>query len=174
MTDARASEPSRPGRSRVRFAARLLVAQALVLVACALTTWLVASLVGPTIFSDHLERAGDDHTVEETGHLEEAFASALLVSIGLALLASVLAALAVSWYFSRRVQRSIDAVTDAASQIATGTYDARVADPGLGEEFTTLALSYNKLAERLAATERTRRRMPVSYTHLTLPTKRIV
>ena len=58
MTDARASEPSRPGRSRVRFAARLLVAQALVLVACALTTWLVASLVGPTIFSDHLERAG--------------------------------------------------------------------------------------------------------------------
>ena len=96
MTDARASEPSRPGRSRVRFAARLLVAQALVLVACALTTWLVASLVGPTIFSDHLERAGDDHTVEETGHLEEAFASALLVSIGLALLASVLAALAVS------------------------------------------------------------------------------
>jgi two-component system sensor histidine kinase BaeS len=165
MTDARASEPSRPGRSRVRFAARLLVAQALVLVACALTTWLVASLVGPTIFSDHLERAGDDHTVEETGHLEEAFASALLVSIGLALLASVLAALAVSWYFSRRVQRSIDAVTDAASQIATGTYDARVADPGLGEEFTTLALSYNKLAERLAATERTRRRMLADLAH---------
>ena len=146
-------------RARSRLAARLLVAQALVLVAGALTTWLVASLVGPTIFTDHLRRAGDDHTTEETGHLEQAFASALLVSTSLALLASVLAALAVSWYFSRRVQRSIDSVAEAASQIATGRYDARVSDPGLGEEFSTLALSYNRLAERLETTERTRRSM---------------
>jgi two-component system, OmpR family, sensor histidine kinase BaeS len=165
VNDAPITPPSHPRRTRARFAARLLVAQALVLVAGALTTWLVASLVGPTIFANHLERAGDDHTVEETGHLEEAFASALLVSIGLALVASVLAALAVSWYFSRRVQRSIDAVAAAASQIATGTYGARVADPGLGEEFTTLALSYNRLAERLAATEQTRRRMLADLAH---------
>lgn len=148
-----------PGRDRSRFAARLLVAQALVLVAGALTTWLVASLVGPTIFTNHLREAGDTHTTEETGHLEEAFASALLVSISLALLAAVLAALAVSWYFSRRVQRSIDSVAEAASQIATGHYGARVSDPGLGEEFTTLALSYNHLAEKLERTEATRRSM---------------
>lgn len=147
------------GRARSRFAARLLVAQALVLVAGALTTWLVASLVGPTIFTNHLREAGDDHTTEETGHLEEAFASALLVSISLALLAAVLAALAVSWYFSRRVQRSIDSVADAASQIAAGHYGARVSDPGLGGEFTTLALSYNRLAEKLETTEATRRTM---------------
>ena len=49
-------------RARPRFAARLLVAQALVLVAGALTTWLVASVVGPSIFSDHLQQAGDTHT----------------------------------------------------------------------------------------------------------------
>lgn len=152
-------------RVRTRFAVRLLVAQALVLVAGALTTWLVASLVGPTIFTDHLRAAGDDHTVEETSHLEQAFASALLVSIALALLASVLAALAVSWYFSRRVQRSIDAVARAAAQIATGDYGARVADPGLGEEFTTLALSYNRLAEKLDTTEKTRRSMLADLAH---------
>jgi two-component system sensor histidine kinase BaeS len=146
-------------RARSRFAARLLVAQALVLVAGALTTWLVASLVGPAIFTNHLREAGDNHTTEETGHLEEAFASALLVSISLALLAAVLAALAVSWYFSRRVQRSIDSVAEAASQIATGHYGARVSDPGLGQEFTTLALSYNQLAEKLETTEATRRSM---------------
>lgn len=148
-----------PGRARSRFAARLLVAQALVLVAGALTTWLVASLVGPTIFTNHLREAGDNQPTEETGHLEEAFASALLVSISLALLAAVLAALAVSWYFSRRVQRSIDSVAEAASQIATGHYGARVSDPGLGEEFTTLALSYNQLAQKLETTEATRRSM---------------
>lgn len=152
-------------RLRSRLAVRLLVAQALVLVAGALTTWLVASLVGPTIFTNHLRAAGDNHTTEETSHLERAFASALLVSISLALLASVLAALAVSWYFSRRVQRSIDTVAQAASQIATGNYGARVADPGLGEEFTTLALSYNRLAEKLEATEKTRRSMLADLAH---------
>lgn len=147
------------GRAGSRFAARLLVAQGLVLVAGALTTWLVASLVGPTIFTDHLREASDDHATEETTHLEEAFASALLVSISLALLAAVLAALAVSWYLSRRVQRSIDSVTEAASQIANGHYGARVSDPGLGGEFTTLALGYNRLAEKLETTEATRRTM---------------
>ena len=157
MTDRPAA--TTPGRPRSRFAARLLAAQALVLVAGALTTWLVASLVGPTIFTNHLREAGDDHTTEETGHLEEAFASALLVSISLALLAAVLAALAVSWYLNRRVQRSIDSVAEAASQIAAGHYGARVSDPGLGGEFTTLAFSYNRLAEKLETTEATRRSM---------------
>lgn len=152
-------------RARPRFAARLLVAQGLVLVAGALTTWLVASVVGPNIFSDHLQQAGVAHTAEETRHVEEAFASALLISIALALVASVLAALAVSWYFSRRVQRSIGNVADAASQIAAGRYDARVPDPGLGGEFATLALTYNRLAERLEATESTRRSMLADLAH---------
>lgn len=152
-------------RARPRFAARLLVAQALVLVAGALTTWLVASVVGPTIFSDHLQQAGNTHTAEETQHVEQAFASALLVSISLALLASVLAALAVSWYFSRRVQRSIGSVADAAAQIADGRYHARVPDPGLGGEFTALALTYNRLADRLEATESTRRRLLADLAH---------
>ena len=152
-------------RARPRFAARLLGAQALVLVAGALTTWLVASAVGPNIFRDHLQQAGDTHTAEESRHVEEAFASALLLSISLALLASVLAALAVSWYFSRRVQRSIGDVADAASQIAAGRYDARVPDPGLGGEFTALALTYNRLAEKLEATESTRRSMLADLAH---------
>lgn len=162
-----ADTPELPGasRARSRFAVRLLVAQALVLVAGALTTWLVASLVGPTIFTNHLQEAGDDHTAEEASHLEQAFASALLVSISLALLASVVAALAVTWYFSRRVHRSIEAVARAASQIATGNYGARVTDPGLGAEFTTLALGYNRLAERLEATEKTRRSMLADLAH---------
>ena len=151
--------------ARPRFAARLLVAQALVLVAGALTTWLVASVVGPSIFDDHLQQAGVAHTALETRHVGEAFASALLISIALALVASILAALAVSWYFSRRVQRSIGNVADAASQIAAGRYGARVPDPGLGGEFATLALTYNQLAERLEATESTRRSMLADLAH---------
>jgi two-component system sensor histidine kinase BaeS len=152
--------PGGPG-----LATRLLVAQALVLAAGALTTWLVASAVGPSIFHNHLMKAGVPHLAAEARHVEQAFGSALLLSIGIALLPAVLAALAVSWYFSRRVQRSIAQVTAASSQIAAGQYDARVADPGLGGEFGTLAATYNALAERLGTTEAIRRRMLADLAH---------
>ncbi|QIK75761.1 MULTISPECIES: sensor histidine kinase [Nocardioides] len=148
-----------------RFSTRLLLAQSLVLVAGALTIWLVASAVGPSIFHEHLDRAGDTHSTEETQHLEEAFASAMLVSVGVALVAAVAAALAVSWYFSRRIQRSIGNVAAASSQIAAGRYDTYVDDPGLGAEFATLAATYNRLAGRLEATESTRRQMLADLAH---------
>jgi len=150
---------------RSGLAARLLIAQSLVLVAGALTTWIVASLVGPAIFHDHLAQAGVAHTATESRHVEEAFSSALLVSIGLALLAAMAAALTVTWYFTRRVQRSIHSVAAAATGIAAGQYRARVPDPGLGTEFATLADTYNLLAERLEATEVTRRRMLADLAH---------
>lgn len=148
-----------------RFATRLLLAQSLVLVAGALTIWLVASAVGPRIFHDHLEQAGVAHSEDETQHVEEAFASALLVSVSVALVAAVAAALAVSWYFSRRIQRSIGHVAEASSQIAAGRYDTHVDDPGLGVEFATLAGTYNRLADRLEATEGTRRQMLADLAH---------
>lgn len=147
------------------FATRLLMAQALVLVAGALTIWLVASAVGPTIFHEHLDEAGVAHSEQETQHVEEAFASALLISVSVALLAAVAAALAVSWYFSRRIQRSIGHVAEASSQIAAGRYATHVDDPGLGAEFATLADTYNRLADRLEATEATRRQMLADLAH---------
>ncbi len=153
------------GRSRPGFAGRLLVAQALVLVAGAITTWLVATAFGPGIFHEHLTMAGVKQTPTEKRHLDEAFASALVFSIGIALVAAVAAALVVSWYFSRRVQRSIGDVTAAAGEIAAGRHGVRVPDPGLGGEFAALAASYNTLAERLEATDTTRRRMLADLAH---------
>ena len=159
--------PARPrtGRRLPGFATRLLVAQALVLVAGALTIWLVASAAGPSIFHDHLAEAGVAHTDAETAHVEEAFASALLLSVTVALVAAVAAALAVSWYFSRRIQSSIAHVADAAADIAAGDYQSRVDDPGLGVEFSTLTATYNTLADRLEATDATRRRMLADLAH---------
>lgn len=147
------------------FAGRLLLAQALVLGAGAATTWAVATAVGPAIFHTHLRRAQVPHTDAEARHVEQAFNSALLLSISVAVVTSVAAALLVSWYFTRRVRGSIAAVSQGASGIAAGRYDARVPDPGLGAEFTTLAASYNQLAERLGATETTRRRLLSNLAH---------
>lgn len=150
----------RPG-----FTTRLLVSQTLVLVAMALTSWLVASVVGPGIFHDHLERAGVAHGSSETDHVKQAFASAMLLALLVALLTATLLALGVTWYFGRRVQRSISRVVDSAASVAAGDYSARIPSPGLGGEFDELAGAFNSLAERLEAVESTRRRMLADLAH---------
>lgn len=166
MSSSRAA-PSAPQQRRAGpgFTGRLMAAQALVLVASAFTTWLVASAVAPDIFHDHLQQAGLAHDSEGVNHVEQAFASALLISLSVALVAAFLAALGVSWYLSRRVRRSIVPVTAAASEVAAGKYDSRVPDPGLGGEFATLAETFNALAQRLDAVESSRRQMLSDLAH---------
>ena len=141
------------------FAARLLLAQALVLLAGALTSWLVASTVGPQVFRTHVQEAGVAHSAAEAEHVDQAFATALLISLGVALLASVVLALAVTWYFTSRMQRSLTLVTSSATEIANGNYGLRVPNADLGREFDTLAETFNQLAQRLDDVETIRRRM---------------
>jgi two-component system, OmpR family, sensor histidine kinase BaeS len=150
---------------RAGFATRLLIAQSLVLVAGASTSWLVAAAVGPGIFSDHLHQAGLSHTAAETRHVEEAFGSAMVVSLVVALVVALAVALGVTWFFTHRVQRSINAVTETAAQIADGGYRTRVLAPGLGPEFDLLASTINRLADRLEDVEQTRRRMLSDLAH---------
>lgn len=162
-----AGESGRPGQRRAArgLAARLLAAQSLVLLAGALTTWLVAVVVAPGIFHDHLLRAGVSHTSDEAGHVEEAFASSLIIALVGALLVSVTVALSVTWYFTGRVQRSVAAVAVSASAIAEGRHGSRVPSPALGVEFDQLAGTINQLAQRLEAVETTRRRMLADLAH---------
>ena len=159
-------KPLWPHRRRVAgLAPRLIVAQALVLVAGAATAWVVASVVGPGIFHEHLAQAGVEHTSTEAAHVEEAFGSALILALGVALLISVLFALAVTALFIRRVQRSTAAVAASARELAQGHYDARVPTPNLGAEFDQLTGTVNDLAQRLGDVETTRRRILADLAH---------
>lgn len=160
MTDRRPALGRRPG-----FAGRLLLAQTLVLAASASTSWGVAAAVGPGIFSDHLAAAGVEQTAAETTHVEEAFASAIVVALAVALAVSLVIALVVTWFFTHRVKRSVDAVADSATRIAHGDYRVRISPPGLGPEFDLLGTSINQLAERLEQVEQTRRRMLADLAH---------
>lgn len=152
-------------RTDAGLSTRLLVAQGLVLLAGAATSWVVASVVAPGIFHEHLVAAGVGHSSDEAAHVEEAFGSALIISLGVALLTSVLMALVVTGYFTRRVQRSTTHVAQAASRIAEGNFSARVPSPGLGPEFDQLATTVNDLAERLGDVEGTRRRILADLAH---------
>jgi signal transduction histidine kinase len=138
---------------------RLLLAQTLVLIAGGVTTWVVASVVGPPLFREHLHQAGIAHDSNEQFHAEQAYQHATALSIAVAITVSALTALIVTIYLSRRLQRSIAEVAAAASEVAEGRYDIRVAPPQLGDEFDELAAAFNQMAERLQAVESTRRQV---------------
>jgi len=138
---------------------RLLAAQAIVLVAGAATTSVVAAVVGPPLFREHLHRAGVPMDSLEEVHAEEAYGYATVMSIGGALAVSALAALAVSFYVSRRLQRSVTEVASAATAVAEGRYDIRVSPPRLGDDFDALATAFNQMASRLQTVDSTRQQL---------------
>ena len=138
---------------------RLLLAQSLVLIASGVTTWVVALVVGPPLFRDHLFQAGVQHDYYEQFHAEQAYQHATALSIAVAITVAALTAFVVTAYFSRRLQRSVAEVSAAASAVAEGHYDIRVASPQLGDEFDGLATAFNRMAERLQTVESTRRQL---------------
>ena len=144
---------------------RLLLAQVLVLAAGAVTTGVVAAVVGPPLFAEHLRRAGVSGASAEQMHAEQAYVYATVISVGAALCVATLAALAVTWYISRRLQRSITTVAGAATDIADGHYDSRVPPARLGTDFDTLTTSFNQMAARLQTVDSSRRRLFADLAH---------
>jgi len=128
----------------------------LVLLAGGATTWIVAVIVGPPLFREHLNQAGLPHSSNEQFHAEQAYRYATAISIAVAIGVAALTALLVTWYFSRRLQRSIAEVASAATAVADGRYDIRVSPLRLGEDFANLSRAFNRMSERLESVETTR------------------
>jgi len=148
---------SRPRQSGI--GARLLLAQAVVLITGVATTVVIAAIVGPPLFREHLHRAGVPSNSMEEMHAEEAYTYATVLSVGGALAVSALTAIALMWYLSRRLQRSVTDVASAARAVADGRYDIRVAPPQLGDDFDALAGAFNQMATRLQTVDTTRRQL---------------
>lgn len=138
---------------------RLLVSQTLVLLAGGLTTWVVALVVGPPLFREHLLRAGVSHDSYEQFHAEQAYRAATAISIAVAIAVAALTAFLVTAYISRRLQRSITELSTAASAVSEGRYGIQVSPPKLGGEFDDLAAAFNQMADRLQSVETTRRQL---------------
>lgn len=152
-------------RPRLGLAGRLFAAQALVVLAGSVTLGLVAAVVGPAIFHDHLLQIAGEVDPEAAHHVEEAYASASAVSLVVALFAALAAALAVSAYVARRVAHPVGQLATAAADIADGHYATRLAAPGLGRDFDTVVAAFNAMAGRLAEVEATRRRLLADLGH---------
>jgi len=155
----------KPKRRRGGLAGRLLVAQTLVLLTAILTAWLIAAIVGPSLFHKHLAEVNVGATSAQIGHTEMAYQSANAISLSLALLTALAVAMAVNVYIARRIGRSVASIARAAGDVSGGDYDVRVPSPGLGSEFEALASGFNQMADRLGSVERTRRRLLADLGH---------
>ncbi len=146
-------------------AARLFAAQALIVLAGAATLVVIAVVVAPGLFRDHLRRAVGTVPPDLSRHLDQALARALLVSLAVAVAAALVTALAVGWFIARRLTRPIAAMAGAAAGIAGGRYDARVPPSRLGPEFAVLDNAFNRMAATLQGTERRRRDLLADLAH---------
>lgn len=146
-------------------ARRLMAALALVLATAAVTAWLVAGAVGPSIFHEHLVYEGTRTAEEALAHAEAAFRTASGLALSIALGTAVVAALAVSLVLTRRIGTSLAALTGAARQVAGGRFEARVPTPDMGHEFEELVDAFNQMAGRLQESERLRHRLLADVAH---------
>lgn len=144
---------------------RLLLAQVLVLLASLLTAGLVALLVGPSLFHQHMLQVRPVWNPPELAHIEQGFRDASFVALGAGLLISLVCAAVVTWWMTRGMQRTLDALTTAAAQVSRGHLSARVTSSGGGAELETLAAAFNLMAGQLQQTEATRRRLLSDLAH---------
>lgn len=163
MTPSEMTPPLR-WLSRQSLVTRLLATQALVLVAGLGVCSIVALLIAPPLFHDHLLQAGAEQQSPELDHVESAFTSANLIALAVALVTALLIALAVSVYLTRRIRGPLTALAQAADEVAAG-HHTRVQVSGIGAEFDQLAVAFNQMADRLNSTEDTRRRLLSDLAH---------
>lgn len=154
----------RPRRPR-GLAARLLTAQLLVIAAGAVTLVLAALAAGPPLFRAHVRMALGTVSPALERHLDDAFAAAAGIALGIGAAVAAVTAVAVSLLITRRLARPLRDLSGAAAAVAAGDYTTRIRAPGVGPELDTLAGAFNTMAAGLAATETTRRRLLADAAH---------
>lgn len=146
-------------------ARRLMLGQTIVLLASVLTAGLVASMVGPQIFHDHITQSGHPEDAPALAHIELAYREASALALGVALFTSMACAIIVTLFVSRLLRKPLNELTDAARELSRGHYARRAALMGGGTELDTLADAFNSMASRLEAIEDTRRRLLSDLAH---------
>ena len=96
--------------------------------------------------------------------LFENFQASMFESLAYAVTASVIAALLVSWFLSRRIVAPVQNLTDASLNIANGNYAERVQVDG-SDEIAKLAARFNQMALQLEQVESMRRQLIGDVTH---------
>ena len=154
-----------PKLAGLGLAPRLLLNNLLVIVAGAGTVLVTALLIAPAVFESHLHSVEPIADAQLVEHVARAFNQSLLIALGVGILIAAITGAAISWLVARRLAAPVADAADATGSLADGNLEARVADPRMGPEFAKLASSVNQLADRLQATEQTRRQLTADLAH---------
>jgi len=144
---------------------RLFAAVGLVVIADAATMLVAVLFVAEPTFHAHLAEVQPAMSEQAHLHVDEAFASAVLIALAVGVVVALAVALVVTWLVAKRLAAPVVEVSEAAQRIADGDYQTRLRQPGLGPEFDQLTTSFNTMAQRLATTEQTRRRLLADLAH---------
>jgi signal transduction histidine kinase len=144
---------------------RLFSAVGLVVIAGASTMLVAVLLVAEPAFHSHLTQVQPPMSNQAHAHVDEAFATAVLISLAVGVVVALAAALVVTWLVAKRLAAPVARASEAAYRVADGDFETRLQQPGLGPELDRLTAAFNTMAGRLAATEQTRRRLLTDLAH---------
>jgi two-component system, OmpR family, sensor histidine kinase BaeS len=150
---------------RRRLVRRLFVGQLLVILVGAATLGVVAFLVAPPIFHDHIRRAVGPVSDVVAHHLDRALSETLTLALLLGILAATAAATAVSWLLATRIARPVEQLSRTAGALAAGRLAARAPRPAGDDELADLTDAFNEMADAIEHTEDTRRRLLADLAH---------
>jgi signal transduction histidine kinase len=154
------------GRSSSRgVTGRLMALFGAVIAVAGGTAWVVAAIIGPGAFHRHMMAAGLGGDASALAHAEAAFRAASGTSLGIALVAAAVAALALSVLITRRLSHVIGQLSGAARRVANGEFEARVPPLRLGAEFDRFAESFNQMGAALESSQRLRDRLLSDVAH---------
>jgi len=165
MTGRRKASTSPPRKPALGMTWRLFAAVGLVVIADAATMLVAVLFVAEPTFHAHLAEVQPAMSEQAHLHVDEAFASAVLIALAVGVVVALAVALVVTWLVAKRLAAPVVEVSEAAQRIADGDYQTRLRQPGLGPEFDQLTTSFNTMAQRLATTEQTRRRLLADLAH---------
>jgi signal transduction histidine kinase len=72
---------------------------------------------------------------------------------------------ALAWYLSRRITKPVEALSEAANEIAEGRYDVEIPPVTSGDEIGHLASRFGQMAERLQEAEELERNFLMTVSH---------
>lgn len=158
---------------RERLGAKLFLANLAVILAGVAVLAITIQITIPTVFTRHM--SGMDQSMMNGGMgvgqgqgygrtLFENFSASMFEALLYAVSASVLVALLVSWFLSRRIVAPIRTLTEATQHIAEGHYDERVQSNG-SDEIAQLAARFNQMTTQLEQVESMRLQLIGDVTH---------
>jgi two-component system, OmpR family, sensor histidine kinase BaeS len=137
-------------------AARLVVGQALVILAGTGSLALVAVAVAPGVFRTHVREALGTVPAGELAHLDHAFQDTIVLALGAAIAVATFTALAISLFLAARIAAPIHRLAAAADRVAHGERGVRVGLAG-ADELRAVSASFNAMAATLEHSEAERR-----------------